>query len=57
MKNEIARKDVLNDIEATVEGLLDVEKYGMFVQREAECEKAVSSAIRLLRAMREVLKG
>ena len=28
MKNEIARKDVLGDIEATVEGLRDVEKYG-----------------------------
>lgn len=57
MNYENTRKDVLGDIEATVEGLKDVEKYGMFVQHELECVKAVSSAIRLLRAMKEVLKG
>ena len=57
MKGENTREDVLSDIEAAVEGLKDVEKYGLFVQHEVECKKAISNAIRLLRAMKEVLKG
>ena len=57
MNNGNAREDVLKDIDAAIEGLKDVEKYGMFVQHEAECEQAIGSAIRLLKAMKEVLKG
>lgn len=57
MNNGNAREDVLKDIDVAIEGLKDVEKYGMFVQREAECEQAIGSAIRLLMAMKEVLKG
>ena len=57
MNNGNDRENVLNDIDAAIEGLKDVEKYGMFVQHEAECERAIGNAIRLLRAMREVLKG
>ena len=45
------------DIDAAIEGLKDVERYGMFVRREAECERALQQAMRLLRAMKEVLKG
>ena len=56
-ENAGAREDVLGDIEATVEGLKDVEKYGVFVQHEVECERAIGNAIQLLRAMKEVLKG
>lgn len=57
MNNGNDRENVLNDIDTTIEGLKDVENYGMFVQHEAECERAIGNAIRLLRTMKEVLKG
>ena len=57
METGNGQKDVLMDIDAAIEGLKDVERYGMFVRREAECERALQQAMRLLRAMKEVLKG
>ena len=56
MSNENAKKDVLNDIDRTIEGLKDAKEYGMFAQHEEACEKAISRAVQLLNAMREVLK-
>jgi len=55
--NDNGREDVLNDIEAAINGLKSVERYGLFVQHEDECKEGIQMAIRLLRGMKEVLKG
>ena len=52
---EDARTEVLNDINATLQGLEEAERCGLFVQHQEECVAAIQSAGRILKALREAI--